>query len=226
MDVTFAPTQERGATLWAMAVLRVLKVEDFLLLEPILQRFIGVIDHAEFHPFLIGQLRQVILELRIQARARLYSKPYIILTHMTDELSSNLMSLNEPISDENYKSIYTERIWETIKYKAKHNSSMSHIEVSKALNILGEMHENEMLLEYGLLVDIFISKPASRSPPLLSPLKESSTAAVVAKVKDEEMKTENKCRGIVIEVDGPFHFDSYLYVSILSYTSRAVTTFI
>ena len=64
------------------------------------------------------------------------------------------------------------------------SSSFSHKEASRILNSLGYEHENEKILLFGISADIYI--PA-------------------------ESKEES--RGLIIELDGPHHFESYLNVS-------------
>jgi hypothetical protein len=58
-------------------------------------------------------------------------------------------------------------------------------------------------LDYGYSADIFISIDEAPLLVLLSP-------AIIPPVESSVNSVENSFRGLVIEIDGPFHFDSHL----------------
>lgn len=278
----FTGSQIVATTLWSMAVLRVLSVEDFLLLEPVVQRLVGAVDRLDIHPFVVGRMRQILLEMRIQAMCRRERKVYVLapttaplsppvspvavaeevvegevadLTQVSakttqifpksnqsaakEEIINAHDILNAEIAGDVYQRIFTEREWERVRHTSAHiTSSKMHIEVSQCLNKMGERHENEKMLEYGMVVDIFMSTSQYTSlvPPVLalsavSPSSLLSTAhassssssskdrsdgkPVRSSLNQATAVTEESCRGIVIEVDGPYHFDSYLNVSVI-----------
>ena len=70
------------------------------------------------------------------------------------------------------------------KAKGKPPSSSFHLDVSHSLRLLGVHHTNEVAVEGGYVVDILI-------PP------------------NNASSTRDSPRGTVIEVDGPFHFETY-----------------
>lgn len=82
-------------------------------------------------------------------------------------------------------------------------SSYYHADVSSVLTSMGIQHENEKVLEHGLMVDIYIAN--KRNP------------RIVGEKKDQGVDGCNHLKGgsetlvgLVIEVDGPNHFESYL----------------
>lgn len=99
------------------------------------------------------------------------------------------------------------------------------------LTSLGISHENEKQLEFSLIVDIFIPCRTSTNV-VLSPTplhsyekyRNSSANSHVGGINQlnssevgDQLTIGGKpdqltSRGIVLEIDGPFHFDSYLQV--------------
>lgn len=63
-------------------------------------------------------------------------------------------------------------------------SSFYHSDISKVLREMGVNHRNEVQLNHGILVDIYIA--------------------------DDRVASKNGYCGLVIEVDGPVHYESYL----------------
>lgn len=76
------------------------------------------------------------------------------------------------------------------KLKSAAMPSYTHKEASRILNELGIGHEIEKMLHYGYIVDIFIPPSKSRA----------------------RVNNDKSFLGTVIELDGPYHFDSYLKV--------------
>ena len=89
-------------------------------------------------------------------------------------------------------------------------SSLSHSEISRILRDLSVPHRNEVTLENGHIVDILM--PMSAFEFVVNG--EVGSTSGVAHFES----TTNKMaavRGVVIEYDGPFHFESYAKVSTL-----------
>jgi len=80
-------------------------------------------------------------------------------------------------------------------------SSFTHLDVSNILNEMNISHENEKLLPNGYVADIFIPRALSyRDATFLN---------------DTENGLYNDETALVIEYDGPLHFETYLSVYII-----------
>ena len=71
------------------------------------------------------------------------------------------------------------------------------------LSSLGISHENEKVVEFGYVVDIYIPPRAVKYSGGSGPSAEG------AAFDDDE---EGNGKGVIIEFDGPYHFETYLQV--------------
>ncbi len=88
-------------------------------------------------------------------------------------------------------------------------SSLSHTEISRLFRDLSVAHRNEVTLENGHIVDILMP---------MSAFENVADDDVNSTSSGTEYETNQKlaaARGVVIEYDGPFHFESYANVSAL-----------
>jgi RAP domain len=86
-----------------------------------------------------------------------------------------------------------------------HKSSNLHLEVSRVLSYMGVVHENEKLMPIGAYrVDIFVETGAISTPREDEELSDDSWEPT-SSIKSKYVAS----KGVVIEVDGPMHFDSY-----------------
>ena len=98
-------------------------------------------------------------------------------------------------------------------------SSLSHSEISRILRDLSVPHRNEVTLENGHIVDILMPMSAFEFAMNV----EVSGTSGVAHCESTNSKVV-AARGVVIEYDGPFHFESYANVStILLYCPHQIT---
>jgi hypothetical protein len=181
-------------TLWAMAVLQTLTLEDWISIEPIVLKFTNMGDGKETHPFIIMQLYQIMAELRINATLKVKDREINSSVSNNDELmEENINIIIDCNSDDKSKLkwILAKRPWELSNYNPSvvENSSWTHLDISKILNSIGVVHENEKVLEYGYKVDILIQKGVFRN---------------------EIQKNKN----MIIELNGPSHYDTYMQVSV------------
>lgn len=199
-------------TLWSLAVLQCLTYEQYMLVEPLLldayrrqQRPDGK-SPTPAAPALF----QVVAELRFAAakqEQKLSSeqaeslpaepsggplRPFplpVARSALTVDgalscaISGSLPTPFAPIALPSGKgSVWDERPWEKRRgFQAWMKSSISHMKLSGCLTRMGVPHINEAEIGYGYIVDILI--PGA---------------------------VPGGSNGIIIEVDGPFHFESYL----------------
>lgn len=117
-----------------------------------------------------------------------------------------------------YSKVMATRHWENLRSVPSPVSSFSHKEISKVLTFMGIKFEMEKTLEFGLVVDIFV--PPSQAALLAYQQYEAQinnsiagTTSVSDDVTANGTKTDRGHKGIALEVDGPFHFESYFMVS-------------
>jgi len=89
-------------------------------------------------------------------------------------------------------------------------SSLSHTEISRLIRDLSVAHRNEVTLENGHIVDILMPMNAFE-------FVEDDDANSTNSGTDHESTSRKMAtaRGVVMEYDGPFHFESYANVSAL-----------
>lgn len=179
-----------GRSLWSLAALEALDPSAFSRVDPIIQKFL--IEHNNTLPVTLArQLEQVFYEVNLKARNTSICQGACI--------SAVCFSLSKSSSP------FTERNVNPGKFKYKSHrvvdvddyvSSYTHLDASKLLNALGICHENEKLLPHGYIVDIFV--------PGVHLRRNRNSDHAQGGCSDE--------KGLVIEFDGPFHFESYLQV--------------
>lgn len=127
-----------------------------------------------------------------------------------------------------YSKIMAPRHWENTTSMQPTKSSYSHREICKVLTFMGIQHEVEKPLEFGLVVDIFIPPSQAallayqryedeRNQGAKSSIDTSTSTTHNSNNSDVNgsVKSDKGHKGIVLEVDGPFHFESYLMVSVV-----------
>jgi hypothetical protein len=92
---------------------------------------------------------------------------------------------------------------------------------------MGIQHDNEKYLEYGLIADIYIP-PTYTATLNLSNQNNNSTHNSISNIDSIDPNSNNinstntNSKGIIIEVDGLHHFESYLLVSSLIYIVNCI----
>lgn len=192
---------------WAAAVLGLLTVSHWRYLEPYVMRFSHRTDGKQMHPFAAHQLRQIMAELRLVCVKDDADRQWLSTLRPWEKNDPSVQGHGEAfIIHDNNRVSNSKSAWKQrerssesyyrtdIKFKDT-QSSLTHQSISLLLTELGYAHSNEHCLEYGYMVDIFI-----REQDLPQQYKDNN-ADMLAKYP----------QGIVIEYDGPSHFDSYLW---------------
>lgn len=212
-------------TLWSLAVLQRLDVATYLAQEErLLLGATTLFQGVQLQMWLYSQLSQIRCELALQLQHS--TGPPAPLSTLSAPLSGTgtpsqqtgpafaqypeLGHLNALLIDfMQWKNAYKKQ-----QIRDEKMSSFTHLEASALLSSMGIAHENEKLLVNGYLVDIFIpmtsnsqssqsSHSTSSNSHRSSGYSSNVTGAAVGGAEDE---------GIVLEFDGPFHFESYLKV--------------
>lgn len=234
-------TEEAARTVWAMAVLQILQPEEFLLVEPLLlsSSLLHSSTRSEAHPTQVQRMKQILAEMRLCLFTRKNQPSGPATLPVNDDRLENTQQLPESdlaqelkairdkvvggsrvSSDQDkweevYSRMMAPRPWENLKSLQPIDSSHSHKEVCKVLTFMGIHFEMEKTLEFGLVVDIFI--PPSQAALLAYQRYEERRNLVVEQTGSADTidgdKQSKGHKGIVLEVDGPFHFESYLMVS-------------
>ncbi len=89
-------------------------------------------------------------------------------------------------------------------------TSLAHLDLSQTLTKMGVPHENEVTLSNGYVADIFIPIGALEEIP--SNEADAEVAEQNEDAGDYEVSFAD-CKGVVVEFDGPYHFESYKRVS-------------
>jgi hypothetical protein len=187
-------------TLWSLAVLQSLSVEQYMSVEPLLLDAFSRRQGRSASP-IEPALVQVLVELRYgrhlandagQGQNSSQSKPkkMAALTPADAAVAAALgglavPTLVAPVAESGPE--WHTRPWEqpppnpSNPTLAHIKSSASHLKLSHILNLMGVAHVNEADVGHGYVVDILVPGPVPGGP-----------------------------NGTVIEVDGPFHFESFI----------------
>ncbi len=176
-------------TLWSLAAMQRLTPSLYLTAHRLLMHSMSETYGVEINSWISRQLMQVILELKIL----LPPAPSPIGKHSNsmgvqfqqdkDQLATAIGQLDDMIR--------SSKSWKYLQRRLKdeNNSSQTHLDASAILRELGIVHENEKILDNGYYADIYISPQFAGNT------------------------TPSNSKGIVVEFDGPWHFESYLDVS-------------
>ena len=207
-------------TLWSLAVLQTLSYEQYLIVEPLLLDFYAKKRmQRPLHECAEPALLQVLAELRL---AKLGSgasltpagsplRPPQLSTPGGPAREAASLAVDEALSlalsataqQPAVPSVWAERPWERVQPQipAHFKSSASHLKLSQCLTQMSVYHHNEAEIGYGYVVDILI--------PAAPGLRHAATSTSGRKHEDED-GTPGAAKSTIIEVDGPYHFESYL----------------
>jgi hypothetical protein len=183
-------TASLARILWSLAVLEELDLEAFYIMRESLLNNHIYRKGEDGRTMIMNQLVQVRNELECQACQLQLDLPRLEIQDNSSGPSQALIDAKGKIKKlrsaaKEISSFFTHHSNAPMAHHAKAvSSSFSHMDSSKTLFKLGVVHENEKMLPSGYLVDIFIPKYKKNYAEVL----------------------EN----IVLEFDGPTHFDSYL----------------
>jgi hypothetical protein len=176
--------------LWSLAVVEELDYEAFSIMREYLLNNHVYRKGADGRAMMMNQITQIRNEFECQARQLQLDLPRLKNQNYSAKQSQALIDAKDKLEKlraavNDISSFCKQHNYVATAHHSKAViSSSTHIDGSKTLSKLGIAHENEKMLPNGYLVDVFISKYRRNAAEVLE--------------------------DIVLEFDGPSHFDSYL----------------
>ena len=205
-------------TLWSLAVLQALSYEQYLIVEPLLLDFYNKKRmQRPLHECAEPALLQVLAELRLaklgdgasltpaasSLRPQQPTVPggaaRVAASLAVDEALS--LALSATAQQPAVPSVWAERPWERVQPQIPPHfkSSASHLKLSQCLTQMSVAHHNEAEIGYGYVVDILI--------PAAPGLRYATSSG---RGHEGKLPADAERKSTIIEVDGPYHFESYL----------------
>eukprot|EP01032_Pedospumella_encystans_P009256 gene9256-10914_t len=186
--------------LWSMSVLRKLDLETFAAATAVLEQQVS----TDLTP-----LSQVWAEVQTLFREQGIDQKDWLLKNIDKNRDGEV--LNEHVRMLPW---YSDKV--SISNADSITSSRKHLDLSKTLTRMGVLHENEVPLSNGYVADIFIPIESLEEISRSEADRATEGASLLdcevierhSDAEDYEVSLKD-CKGVVVEFDGPFHFESY-----------------
>ncbi len=217
--------------LWTLSVLRKLDLTTFAVVKSLVEQYVSCSPGGQNHDlntWAFAQLSQAWVEAQTLMREQGIDEQEWLAENATT-LAMSHRGIGE-VLDRKVKNLP----WHSGKIIVSDTdevvSSRTHLDLSQTLTTMGVPHENEVTLSNGYVADIFIPIDALEEIPV-NEADHSLAADVNATVEDSRHDLEvaedadddyevsfDECQGVVLEFDGPSHFESYKRVSLCCVT--------
>ena len=198
-DFTFSKLKNIGKVMWSVACMGIINDIDHFVVGPYksmspLELIQYSYDHWKKHDKHFSQSGEKFPSFILQ----LFIAVAEIMTNIEDnKLQLQLISKYSIINmAKEYRTIIDNKTGKT-------SSSWFHQDASKVLTRHGISHENEKQLEYGYIADIFVSP--LNFPSLLKLELNWDKGCYFSETKPKSVE-----RGLIIEINGPSHYETYL----------------